>query len=497
MDSLDETSPRPEGAPVDLSRRRLALALPAAGLAQALPAAAAPGKPNIVFVVADDLDYELHTHMAQLRALVTDQGVQFMNHFVSLSLCGPSRATMLRGQFGKSTGIVDNQGPYGGFEKFFLDGLESSTYATWLKAAGYRTALMGKYLNTYPSPESGPLYVPPGWDTWFVPNGGNEYGQYNYSVNDNGVALSFGSAAADHFHDVMQARAVRFLREAAAAPDGKPFLLVVTPFLPHGPTIPPPRYKPLFPGVKAPRPPNYNEADVSDKPGWLRSLPLLNETAMKRIDAQYRHRRQCAQALDDLMAALVNTLAETGTLSNTYVFFTSDNGYFNGEHRIPSNKTRPYEESIRIPLVARGPGIPAGRQVRALTANVDVASTLAELGGARPAGFVDGRSLVPYLRGQAPARWRRSLLLESQPPEVNGRWQSYRGLRTADDKVLVLWNYGFGEYYDLRVDPYQMVNTFKTMPATLKSQLTQQLRLLQTRRIAGMRAAEEVAAWET
>ncbi|WP_157270040.1 sulfatase family protein [Azohydromonas aeria] len=479
---------------VNLTRRRLAMALPAAGLAG--PLAAAPpggGRPNILFIVVDDMDYRLFTHMGKLRRLVTEPGMEFGAHFISLTLCCPSRATMLRGQFAHNSGITNNIGPYGGFEKFFLDGLEASTYASWLRAAGYRTAMMGKYLNNYPSPESGALHIPPGWDTWFVPNGGTYYTQTDYTVNDDGVERAFGRAAEDHFHDVMTDRALRFVRQAGRDAPSRPFFLVVAPFLPHGPCIAPPRYRGLFEGVRAPRSPSFNEADVSDKPVWLQRTPLMDGAALGRLDFHYRKRRQAAQAIDDMVASLVTALRNSGQLDNTYVFFTSDNGFFMGEHRIPGDKRRPYEPAIRAPLVVRGPGIPAGRVVRELSCNADFAPTFAALAGVAPPAFVDGRSLRPLFSGAPPARWRRSLLLESQPPEVNSIYQSYAGLRTATRQTFVLWNYGFGEYYDMRTDPEQMTNAYYSMPAALKAALRARVEALKTARGAALRRLEEEA----
>ncbi len=368
-------------APVNISRRRLTLAASASLATPAGLTAQEATRGNILFICVDDMDYGLFQHMAQVRRLVGAPGMECENHFISLTLCCPSRATMLRGQFGHNTDIVANGGKFGGFNKFFQDGLESSTIATWLQRSGYRTGLVGKYLNDYPSEASGKTYVPPGWDTWFVPNGGDEYGQYNYDVNDDGRTVHFGSRPQDHFNDVMLQRAQAFIRDAAGDPPGRPFFLYVAPFLPHTPFTAPPRYLSLLPDVKAPRPPSFNEADVSDKPVWVQRLPRLDAEAIRAIDLMYRKRRQCTQALDDMVAALVSTLRSTGQLANTTVVFTSDNGFFHGEHRIPDDKRRAFEEAIRAPLLMRGPGIPAGRVVRELTANVDFAPTFAAIAG--------------------------------------------------------------------------------------------------------------------
>jgi arylsulfatase A-like enzyme len=477
---------------VNLARRRLALALPAAGLASAARAAPPGGsRANILFIVADDLDYGLFSLMPKVRRLVTQPGMEFRNHLVSLTLCCPSRATMLRGQFGHNHGNLDNNGDYGGFAKFFRDGLEASTFATWLQAAGYRTGMLGKYLNNYPSVESGPTYIPPGWDTWWVGQGGNYYGQYWYTVNDNGTTRSYGGAPQDHFQNVLLGRAQQFIRDAAADPPGRPFFLYVAPVLPHKPYRVQPRYTTLFPDARAPRKPNFNEADVSDKPGWVQRLPLLDAAAVREVDTIYRKRRQCVASVDDMVEALVNTLRDTGQLANTLVIFTSDNGYFHGEHRIPDDKRRAYEEAIRAPLVMRGPGIPAGRVVRQLTGNVDFAPTFAALAGAPTPAFVDGRSLLPLFSGTPPARWRQAYLLEGMPPPVVGTDIAYAGLRTATRQSFVIYDDGEGEYYDLGADPWQLQNRYATMPVDLKGRLTAQLDALKTAKGAALRRLEE------
>ncbi|WP_066342546.1 sulfatase family protein [Azohydromonas lata] len=478
--------------PVNLTRRRLALALPAAGLARAARAAPPGGaRANILFIVADDLDYGIFSLMPKVRRLITESGLECRNHFISLTLCCPSRATMLRGQFGHNHGNLDNHGDYGGFAKFFHDGLESSTFATWLHGAGYRTGMLGKYLNNYPSEDSGSNYIPPGWDTWWVGKGGTLYSQYWYTVNDNGTSRSYGGEPQDHFQNVLLRRAQQFLRTAATDPAGKPFFLYVSPVLPHKPYVAQPQYLDLFPGAQAPRKPNFNEADVSDKPGWVQRLPLLDAAAIRQVDTIYRKRRQCAASLDDMVEALIRTLRSTGQLANTYVIFTSDNGFFHGEHRIPDDKRRAFEENIRAPLVVRGPGIPTGRVVRQLTGNVDFAPTFAELAGVAPPAFVDGRSLVPLFNGAPPARWRQRFLLESQPPQVNSVYLSYSGLRTAARQNFVLYDSGEGEYYDLAADPFQLENRYATMSDALKGELRTQVNALKTSAGAALRRLEE------
>jgi arylsulfatase A-like enzyme len=471
--------------------RLLAAALVLCGLAGPAAAAVEGGRPNILFILVDDMDYGLLQFMPKLRQNVTERGMEFENNFVSLPVCCPSRASTLRGQYAHNTTVWGNVFPNGGFLKVYQSGIESSTVATWLKQSGYRTALVGKYMNQYPDRDVGTRYIPPGWNLWFVPNGGDPDLQYNYSVNFDGTTVRYGSDPQDHLNDVLLGKAKGFIQDAAKDPPSQPFFLMLTPTLPHLPAVAPQRYLKLFGGVKAPRPPSFNEADMSDKPTWMRSLPLLTTWQMNRIDARYVRQRRATAALDDMVETLVQTLQATGQLNNTYIFFSSDNGVHMGQHRLLNGKGRPYEEDIRVPLVVRGPGIPSGRKVKQLAANVDLAPTFAALAGITPPAFVDGRSLLPLFSGPAPERWRQSLLLESQRISDD---MEFHGLRTANNRTFALYDNGDGEFYDMDVDPYQLQNRYDTMPTALKAALTKQANTLRTATGAALRAAEEAAA---
>ena len=209
--------------------------------------------PNIVFILADDLDYQAAQQMTQVKALISNPGLSFRRHYVSLSLCCPSRVSTLRGQFAHNTGIYKNEAPDGGFETTYALGLEASTAATWLKNAGYRTALIGKYLNGYPDTAPSPSYIPPGWSEWFSPNGGTPYKGFDYTMNENGSTVSYGSAAADYLTDVISAQTTSFIRRAVAQNPDQPFFAYVAPYAPHSPATPAPRHESLFKGMGAPR----------------------------------------------------------------------------------------------------------------------------------------------------------------------------------------------------------------------------------------------------
>jgi N-acetylglucosamine-6-sulfatase len=375
-------------------------------------AAAAEASPNIILILTDDQDVQLASgdYMPRVKKLLVEQGVSFTNFFVPLSLCCPSRTTILRGQYPHNTGVLTNNLPNGGFEKAYASGIESATVATILHDAGYRTALLGKYLNGYPETAS-PTYIPPGWDEWYSPSAGNPYTEYNYTLNENGRLRAYGETPADYLTDVMRDRAADFIQRAAASPKQPLFVYFAT-YAPHEPFTPAPRHSSLFPNVTAPRPPSFNEEDVSAKPEFIRRRPPLTPAQIAGIDEDYRNRVRSLQSVDEAVAAMLDALAATGRLSNTYVFFTSDNGFHMGEHRLMPGKYTPYETDIHVPLIVRGPGVPAGVVRSQLAVSLDLAETFADLAGVPPLPFSDGRSLKSLLAGAPPATWREAVLLE-------------------------------------------------------------------------------------
>jgi arylsulfatase A-like enzyme len=423
----------------------------------------APQKPNIVFILADDMHVDDFEHMPHTRQLLAEQGTEFSKAFVSFSLCCPSRASILRGQYAHNHQIIGNKAPHGGFEKFQDLGHESSTVATWLRDAGYRTVLLGKYFNSY-GQNGSQTYVPPGWDEWY----GLKGTYYNYWLNENGTVVSYGTNPEEYQTDVFTRKAIDYV--SRAADDEQPFFMYLAPKAPHFPHTPAPRHKNAYAGVKAPRPPSFNEGDIADKPAWVRGFPRLTSTDRQKIDKIYRSRLQMLLSLDEMVAGLIGELKATGELNNTYVFFTSDNGYHLGEHRIDLHKNTPYEEAIRVPLVVRGPGVLAGRTVDEMTLNIDFAPTIAELAGVSAPKFVDGRSLVPLLSATPSATWRSAFLLERGIP-------TYVGIRTETHKYVEHAT-GEKELYDLSSDPYELESRHETAAPALVKGLKSRLKVL-------------------
>jgi N-acetylglucosamine-6-sulfatase len=406
-------------------------------------------RPNIVLIMTDDEDVASHRFMPKTRALLENRGTAFDNFFVTYSFCCPSRVSILRGQYPHNTQILGIQPPTGGFVKVRNLGLQNSTIATWLDAAGYHTAYLGKYLNQYVPEEHG---VPPGWDDWHV--GSDNNSNYNYTLNENGTIVAYGERPEDYLTDVVADKSVRIIERAAAADD--PFFLYIATYAPHSPSTWAPRHDGLFEDVPLPRTPSFDEPDVSDKPAIVRNLPPMTGPQIEAMEFHHQSRLRSLQAVDDLVETVVATLEAQGLLDNTYIIYTSDNGHHMGEHRMIAGKTTAYEEDIRVPMIVRGPGVPEGQRIAAMVLNNDLGPTLAELAGAESPPFVDGRSFLPLL--EDPNRgWRHSLLIqrrELETHEMDGAAR-FDAIRT-EEWSYVRYGDGDRELYDLTKDPFQL-----------------------------------------
>lgn len=400
--------------------------------------------PNIVFILTDDERWDTLWALPQVQAQLIDHGVTFSNSFVANSLCCPSRTTALTGEYSHSTGVYRTIKP--GQDTFD----DTSTIATWLQGAGYRTGLIGKYLNGYEDP----TYIPPGWSSWFAfTSGGGNGNYYDYTISQNGVPVTYGSDPSDYSTDVFSAQADTFIR---GTDPSQSLFLYFAPNAPHGPTTPADKYKDAFPHLKPRRPPNYNEADISDKPGWMRGVPQFGARRDANIRSITRRTYQTLLSVDDAVDTIMTALTDTGRLSNTMVVFASDNGYLLGEHRL-MGKLNGYEESIRVPLVIRyDPMTSSPRTETHLVANIDYAPTFAEIAGVSAPG-AEGVSLVPLLtRGNVV--WRTDFLVEHYDGwQWNVEIPTYCQVRSERYSYLV---YGTAdeELYDIQADRYQLTN---------------------------------------
>jgi arylsulfatase A-like enzyme len=432
-------------------------------------------KPNIVIILSDDQRWDTvdATHqspnrpgyvMPIVKSELIDSGVTFTEGHVTTALCCPSRTSILTGQYAHNTGILDNNPPDGGAEVFD----DTCTIATWLKAAGYRTGFVGKYLNGYAS--LAPC-IPPSYDDWHVQV---QVAFYNYDLNDNGVLTHFGNTAADYSGDVMTQRAVDFIHASA----GQRFFLHLSQKAPHGPATPAPRHIGLFAGLAPFRPPNYAEADVTDKPAWVQAQTWTNNE-MNNTDTFRINQLESLQAVDESVGAVMQALRDIGEDDNTLVIYTSDNGFSWGSHRWRP-KTCPYEECIRVPMVMRYPDLvpDAPRVDGRIVLNVDFAATIADLAGITPPELVNGQSVVPLLANTA-SSWRTDLLNEHWNGAIpdNGL---VKGEFNGATWKYVEYETGETELYNLDTDPFELTNvTNVPANATLKATMAARLHQLQ------------------
>ncbi len=411
----------------------------AAALARA--ARAAHTRPNIVLILTDDQRWDTLWAMPQVEARLAARGVTFDNGFVTNSLCCPSRTTILTGQYSHTTGVYTVAPPHGGFP-VFRDG---STIATWLHDDGYRTALIGKYLNDY-AKAAHRGYVPPGWDRWFAFAENNGH-YYDYDVSDNGHIRSYGDRPADYSTDVLAGQAVSFIHNT----NGPLFLYFAT-SAPHRPAIPAPRDLHAFGDLSPFRPLSYDERDTADKPAYVPD-GRLGGAARAKVDAFRLDQMRTLLDVDRAVGKILDALKATGRLSTTFIVFMSDNGFLWGEHRL-SGKELPYEESIRVPIVVRYDPVTSHARTDSHPAlNLDVAPTFADVAGV-PAPGVEGTSLLPLVRGDTPP-WRTDFLVEHARGSSNiPSYCEVRSLHTA----YVLYADGETEFYDLVRDPFEMTN---------------------------------------
>jgi N-acetylglucosamine-6-sulfatase len=459
---------------------------------------AASSKPNIIMFTTDDQTIRDMIAMPKTQALIGNSGASFPHAYVSMSLCCPSRITVQTGEYAHNHHVMGNTPPQGGYGVFN----DKNDLPVWLQAAGYRTIHIGKMPNGFGT-ETNETYVPPGWGPFaggVSPSSRGEFyafikppsAYFNFALDENGVLKQYGPN--DYQTDVYADLAVDRIDNHFTNHSNDPLYMQVQFFAPHDPADPAPRHAGLFAGTLLPIDASFNEKNVKDKPGWIRAIRRFGPGLIAKIQTRYQHRLESLLAVDDAIDRVVNELSAKGALGNTYLIFTSDNGFMQGQHRLHQGKFAPYEPSIQVPLMIRGPDIPAGGQPRSLVWNGDITPTILKIASANPELQQDGRSLLPYAKDPN-LKSTRPILIETGPPGSTNEPGTptanaasprvkfskyvknldqdhtaqiaraivaprYRAIRTGR-YTLVKYSDGSRELYDLSRDPFQLKSKFK------------------------------------
>jgi arylsulfatase A-like enzyme len=420
-------------------------------------APAALARPNVLVLMTDDETAAAQLYMTKTNQLIGGQGTTFSQAFATFPLCCPSRTTSLTGQYAHNHGVLHNSGPFGGFTA--LD--HTNTLPVWLHNAGYRTMHVGRYLNGYEYRHG----IPAGWDDWYAAPHSAAFNYRAWKVNENGVLRSYPSSDRPQEYETdFFARKASELIESAAGE--KPFYLSLWFTAPHrgrpkdpddharpGSPSPDPKYRDAFAGVPLPQPPSFNEANMRDKPQVVADRRRFTPELIAGIQENWQQELETLMSADDAVATVLDTLQRTGELDDTLIVFESDNGFMHGEHRALAEKVLPYEESIHVPLMMRGPGIPAGRVDNRLVGNIDVVPTILDATGVAPERVQDGMSLI-NLMADPGEETGRDILIENGNG-ANGV-PKYRGIRTYRFTYVEHKMTGEYELYDLKNDPFEL-----------------------------------------
>jgi N-acetylglucosamine-6-sulfatase len=425
----------------------------AAGAAAAKLAARSKNVPdqrlNVVVILSDDERSDGTAVMKNVQTLLADHGVTFTDAHVTTSMCGPSRASILTGQYAHHTGVVENFGPQS--YPAFKNGEESNDLAVWMHKAGYETGLVGKYVNSY---TDGFVHhaIPPGWDDWQVMDSVPMEAYYNYSINDNGHLVHYGNKPSDYSTDVLTHKAVQFIQGAR-----HPFFLYFAPVAPHLPAIPAKRDQGKLENIAPLHDPAFNQRNIGKEPWRFWHKKLLSAAAQLYINHVRIRQEESLLALDRGVRSVVQALRARHELSRTVILYTSDNGFLWGEHRL-GGKIWPFEESTHVPLIVRTPWTTTPLRNNQPVLNIDLAPTISELAGIKPGLPEDGRSFVPFLHGER-VPWRHAFLEEYLGKNLihKGGPPPYTAVQTRRN-LYVEYKNGWRELYNLTKDPWELNN---------------------------------------
>ncbi|KAF2772745.1 Arylsulphatase [Teratosphaeria nubilosa] len=451
-----------------------------------LPKASNNKPKNIVFILSDDQDAVLNStaYMPRLQKHLAEQGTQFVNHFTTTAICCPSRVSLWTGKHPHNTNVTDVAPPFGGYPKFISEGHNDAYLPVWLQEAGYATFYTGKMFNAHDVYNYNSPYLA-GWtDNNFLLDPGT-YAYLNpiYQKGHEPPVQHYDQ----HTTELIQTHATELLEEALAA--DRPFFLGIAPVAPHAnidvnpapgtpmtEPVPLPRHQHLFDDVRVPRSANFNPHEASGV-SYIAQLPLLSDTTVKYLDHFYRQRLRALQGVDELVEQVVQQLEKAGVLDDTYIIYSSDNGYHVGQHRLPPGKETGFEEDIRVPLYIRGPGISKGRVKESVTTHIDLVPTIFDMAGIELREEFDGAP-IPYAGEETVSVVRKEhvgveywgmALAEGEVGGFDGHGQyvllnnTYKAIRVKAlgyDLYYSVWCNGEHELYDLEVDPGQLNNLY-------------------------------------
>lgn len=452
-------------------------------------------RPNIILIYTDDIDCEsvFTTWPGQPSDLIrfpnlkrlAQEGTVFSNFHVTTPVCGPSRASLLSGQYAHRNGIRVNtpgvksaNGFGGGYPEFNRE----NEMGIWMKGAGYRTAFVGKYLHDgfTPSEEKQQTWkdmLPRGWDHFICHLGGNYYG-FGQVNSKNGKI----NRIHNQYRTDTEASIVSEMISTQFANSNRPFCLCWAPYAAHIPVKLEQMTASRHAGMYEDEiPSGFRDAErfatIENQPDELRSIPSFSEEAVARWNGIHHHRLCSMQALDEGLGKMMEALEETGQLENTIIMFTSDHGFSLGQHR-HFGKRFPYDRITKVPFIARGPGVPAGQQCDQLLANIDIAPTLVDLANGKRPAAVDGLSFASLLRNPQQKIGRPGIILENWDRIWTNRIAveaAYTSLRTQHH-IYTEWASGSFEYYDLQNDPDQLNNLYPQLNDEKRRNLDQALR---------------------
>lgn len=418
---------------------------------------AGTGKPNIVFILTDDLSWNLIQYMPNVQAM-QKEGTTFANYFVADSLCCPSRSTIFTGKLPHDTGVFTNDpNENGGYKAFIDNNNQKHTFALELQNDGYKTALLGKYLNGYKPHDDVPA-LRPGWSEWDASGGQDAYNEHNYSLNENGTPHFYASTTLkeNYLTDVVSVLGQQFMDKSKPGP----FFIEIATFAPHAPYTPANRHKALFPSLTMPHTKTFTIPN-DQVPPWTPSCEWLKDPSIQPKSDQYAdedflNRVRSVQAVDEMIGAIRMALSDWGIADKTYIIFSSDNGYHMGDYRLEEGKQTPFDTDIRVPLIVVGPQVAKNHIVTDYVAmSPDLCPTFVELAGvsAPTSVFPDGHSLLPLLSGGAVQSWRHSALVEHR----NGKYDGFDNSETAAQnppsyEALRTKDFLYVEYYKSQAD---------------------------------------------